>query len=305
MDKISHVREQSQAKGSARPLALDLNRLLDLLDRPIAFHRVFVELTGSVTAGLMLSQGLYWTRIKRRDDPGSDGWFYKTQAEWEEETGMGRSEQETARKHLRHTPFWQEQRRGVPAKLYFRIDLERLAEALLTTSPTAGKNRGNRQQKHQNAGIQHSSLQDGHRQDCCDPTDKSAGSLQPITETTAETTLPETPPERENNVENVGSDRTKRKCRTPVVLDEQEQALVDELVHQFDDEKSRGAFARIVSPQGLGYDSAYRLMCEVFEFERAHRIKKSPGAVYIDFAKRDAARQGINLGFRQKEVSHG
>jgi hypothetical protein len=143
MDKIYHVREKSQSEGSARPVALNLDRLLDLLDRPIAFHRVFVELTGSVTAALMLSQALYWTRIKRRDDPGSGGWFYKTQAEWEEETGMGRSEQETARKRLRQTPFWQEQRRGIPAMLYFRIDLAELAEALLTQSPKTGKPRQN------------------------------------------------------------------------------------------------------------------------------------------------------------------
>ena len=33
--------------------------LLQLLDRPIAFHRCFVTLTGSVTAALMLSQALY------------------------------------------------------------------------------------------------------------------------------------------------------------------------------------------------------------------------------------------------------
>jgi hypothetical protein len=304
-DKIHHVREISQSEGSTRTLALDLDRLLDLLDRPIAFHRVFVELTGSVTAALMLSQGLYWTRIKRRDSPESEGWFYKTQTEWTDETGMGRSEQETARKRLRQTPFWQEQLRGIPAKLYFRIDLPHLAEALLTQPPKTGTPRENREQNHQDAEIQHTSLQGVSKQARDDTTDQSAGCPQPITETTAETTLSETPTKREENVENVGSNRTKRKRRTPVVLDEQEQALVDELVHQFDDEKSRGAFARIVSPQGLGYDGAYRLMCEVFEFERAHKIKKSPGAAYIDLAKRDAARQGIDLGFREKGVSHG
>ena len=51
--------------------------LLDLLDRPIAFHRVFVTITGSLAAGVMLSQALYWSR--RTKDP--EGWFYKTQPE--------------------------------------------------------------------------------------------------------------------------------------------------------------------------------------------------------------------------------
>ena len=100
--------------------------LLDLLDRPIAFHRIFVKLTGSVTAALMLSQAFYWS--KRTSNP--DGWFYKTQAEWEDETGMGRYEQEGARKVLRDLPFWEEKRAGVPAKLYFRINLSSLGDLL-------------------------------------------------------------------------------------------------------------------------------------------------------------------------------
>lgn len=101
--------------------------LMELLDRPIAFHRIFVKLTGSVTAALMLSQAFYWS--KRTSDP--DGWFYKTQAEWEDETGMGRYEQEGARKALRRLAFWEEKREGVPAKLFYRINLSSL-EGLLT-----------------------------------------------------------------------------------------------------------------------------------------------------------------------------
>jgi len=103
------------------------SRLLDLLDRPIAFHRVFVELTGSVLAAVMLSQAFYWSR--RTKHPG--GWFYKTQEEWEEETGLKRGEQEAARKRLRATGFWAEERRGIPARMYFRVDLNVLAEQLL------------------------------------------------------------------------------------------------------------------------------------------------------------------------------
>ena len=33
--------------------------ILNTLDRPIAFHRCFVTLTGSVTVALMLSQAVY------------------------------------------------------------------------------------------------------------------------------------------------------------------------------------------------------------------------------------------------------
>jgi hypothetical protein len=298
---VHHVREQAQSQGSARPLALELDRLLEILDRPIAFHRVFVALTGSVTAALMLSQGLYWTRIKRRDAPGSDGWFYKTQAEWEDETGMGRSEQETARKRLRRTSFWQEERRGLPAKLYFRIDLERLADALLTQPPTTGTRRENRQQNHQNAEIQHASPQDSHSQAREDPTDKRAPFPQAITETTAETTLPETPPERENNVVNVASHRTTQ--QKPPPLTDREEVLAEEIARHLDgDGHSLGAIRRIVG--GLGEAITYRLFDETMEQVEAHKIKTTPGRYFIDLAKRDAARQGIDLGFRQKGVSH-
>lgn len=100
---------------------------MDLLDRPIAFHRGFIRLTGSVTAALMLSQALYWAR--RTSD--SEGWFWKTREQWEEETGLTRSEQESAREKLRRLPFWKEERRGVPAKLWFCIDEAALLECLL------------------------------------------------------------------------------------------------------------------------------------------------------------------------------
>jgi len=103
--------------------------ILDLLDRPIAYHRCFVTLTGSVTAAVLLSQAVYWSR---RTGAGSDGWFWKTVDEWEEETGLSRYEQETARKILgRITPqFWEEDKRGIPRRLWFRLDLEQLEQCL-------------------------------------------------------------------------------------------------------------------------------------------------------------------------------
>lgn len=105
-------------------------KLLKVLSRPIVFHRCLAELTGSVTAGLMLSQAVYWT--ERTGDP--DGWFWKTQDDWFEETMLGRKEQETARRRLREVAdgqLWIEQLRGIPAKLFYRIDLG-ILERLLT-----------------------------------------------------------------------------------------------------------------------------------------------------------------------------
>ncbi len=97
-----------------------------LIGRPIAFHHSLAELTGSIAAGLLLSQAIYWaTRTK-----DTDGWFYKTQEDWYEETGLTRTEQTKARAKLRSFAFWQEKKRGVPATLYYRVDFPLLTTAL-------------------------------------------------------------------------------------------------------------------------------------------------------------------------------
>jgi hypothetical protein len=111
----------------------DYAALQRLLDRPIAFHRTFVPLTGGVLSALMLSQAIYWTP---RGYAG-DGWFHKSQEEWEEEIGLSRWEQETARKRLRLTEFWQEDRKGIPAKMWYRVDLVLLYDAVLGNAPDA------------------------------------------------------------------------------------------------------------------------------------------------------------------------
>ncbi len=114
--------------------ASSIPHLLRLLDRPIAFHRCFVTLTGSVTAALMLSQALYWQQ--RTKDP--DGWWYKKQGEWTDETGLSRREQENARRKLQKLSLLHEERRGVPAKLWYRVDEIRLLEMLARSSVGAG-----------------------------------------------------------------------------------------------------------------------------------------------------------------------
>ncbi|MHB1758232.1 MAG: hypothetical protein ACYCT9_12135 [Leptospirillum sp.] len=96
------------------------NPLQSFLDRPIDFHRSFVHLGIGITGALMLSQAVYCS--KRTQDP--EGWFHKTIGEWEEETGLTRFEQETAKRNLKG--ILESERRGIPAKLYFRINWEKL-----------------------------------------------------------------------------------------------------------------------------------------------------------------------------------
>jgi len=97
--------------------------LTQAMGQPIRFYRKLGFLVKGANTILMLSQSISWSMASQ------DGWFCKTQYEWEDSTLLTRSEQETARNQLRSTTFWQEERRGLPARLFFRVDLVELARA--------------------------------------------------------------------------------------------------------------------------------------------------------------------------------
>lgn len=100
-----------------------------LCERQIGFNPLLVPACGgSVEAALMMAQALYWSD-GRTTLP--DGWFYKTQDDWEEETGVGRYEQKSARNRLLALGFIEEKLKGIPARLHFRINHEVLSEALV------------------------------------------------------------------------------------------------------------------------------------------------------------------------------
>jgi hypothetical protein len=103
--------------------------LLDSLNRPIAFRRALVDLTGSVQAALMLSQAIYWQERVTRED----GWWYKSIDEWQEETGLNRRRLETARKQNRK--YLSSVLRDVPARLYWRVNREALRRDLVAMLP--------------------------------------------------------------------------------------------------------------------------------------------------------------------------
>jgi len=99
---------------------------LELLDRPIAYHRVFVTLTGSVKAAVLLSQAVYWQKRAKQ----ADGWWYKTAEEWTEETGLSKHEQDTARRDCEK--YLKTDLRSVPATLFWHVDEEALSQALFS-----------------------------------------------------------------------------------------------------------------------------------------------------------------------------
>jgi len=97
-----------------------------LADRPIAFHPDIAKAVGNLAAGVFLSQLLYWSGKEK----SGDGWIYKTQDEWFEETSLTRKPQETARNILRKLRLINEKRKGVPAKLYYQLNFAELFKLL-------------------------------------------------------------------------------------------------------------------------------------------------------------------------------
>ena len=91
-----------------------------LADRPIAYHPDIARVSGGAKAGIFLSQLLYWSDKGKRDD----GYIWKTQEDWENETALTRREQETARRILKSKGLLDEKLRGVPAKLYYKINTD-------------------------------------------------------------------------------------------------------------------------------------------------------------------------------------
>lgn len=106
----------------------------ELLGPSLAFHRTLAGIGGGIHAGLMLSRALHLTRLqwKRR----LDAWVCNSEAQWSEEIGLTRREQETARRDLTSTGVWEETLTGIPPRLMARIRLDCLLSLLADGVPS-------------------------------------------------------------------------------------------------------------------------------------------------------------------------
>jgi hypothetical protein len=85
-----------------------------LNQRPIAYYAIYKDLTTSTTAGVLLSQLMYWFSKKDK--------FYKTDEDIREETRLTASELKTAKSKIKDISFITITREGVPAKTYYKIN---------------------------------------------------------------------------------------------------------------------------------------------------------------------------------------
>lgn len=90
--------------------------LVELHQRPIAYYPVYRKITGSTTAGILLSQLMFWwSKVDGRK-------FYKTDAEIMEETCLTDNELRGAKACLKKLSFIKITREGIPAKTFYEIN---------------------------------------------------------------------------------------------------------------------------------------------------------------------------------------
>jgi len=145
------------------------NLLKALNERPIAYYPVYRKITGSTTAGLLLSQLMYWFSKKSK--------IYKTDAEIKEETLLTKKEIETAKKAIKKLKFIKITREGIPAKTYYEIDWKMYEKELSKALKYEGETRFPKRGK----------LDDTNRGNCTPQ--KGETNTENTTETTTKTTL--------------------------------------------------------------------------------------------------------------------
>jgi hypothetical protein len=103
------------------PLTIEQLTLLELLGQPpVTYHRLLVEVCGSLTAAIWCSLALQLTSEQCAEDLG----FEMSADECQERTGMTRREQDTARGKLRELGLLSQQRRR--RGMAYRLDTRAL-----------------------------------------------------------------------------------------------------------------------------------------------------------------------------------
>jgi hypothetical protein len=90
------------------------------------FVRVaLLSLAGGCIEGVVLS----WA-IERQKTAGPGGWWSHTLSEWKEDLSLTRRQIERSRQRLRDLGVLEEVRRGIPARLFYRVDTDRVDDLL-------------------------------------------------------------------------------------------------------------------------------------------------------------------------------
>lgn len=89
--------------------------------RVVLFIPSYARFGGCVNAGLLLSQLHFWQTTMQ-------AWFYKTQKQLECETGLTRTQLETARRRLVEGNLIEHRHFGIPRRSHYKVNISRVVE---------------------------------------------------------------------------------------------------------------------------------------------------------------------------------
>lgn len=98
--------------------------LLALHQQPIAVYPIYIDITGSMTSGVLLSQIMYWNSKMKGVE------FYKSDAELMQETRLTQSEFKTAKKLISQLSFLKIEKKGAPYRTYYSVNTDELLVVL-------------------------------------------------------------------------------------------------------------------------------------------------------------------------------
>lgn len=92
----------------------------DGVGRAVAFYPNLARALGSVEAALFFAQLFYWQDKTSDEDLG----VFKSKEEWQEETGLCRSEQDRAVKRLEHFGLLTRTHKRLEHRMYYQLDFD-------------------------------------------------------------------------------------------------------------------------------------------------------------------------------------
>ena len=151
--------------------------LINLNQRPIAVYPVYIKLTGSVNAGLLLSQIMYWYgAVNGRT-------FYKSDAEIMEETMLSVNELRHAKARLKQMSFIKITLHGVPAKTHYTIDDKLLFSQINECSLVESTKLDKSKTRNYNSGINETNTENTTENTTKNTTEKGCEFKNPLPKT--------------------------------------------------------------------------------------------------------------------------
>jgi len=102
----------------------------ELNEKPIVYHKIYAQITNSITAGLLLSQIVYWDKTMKGNE------FYKTDKDWCKELSMGKYELKGAKQKLSELKIVNLKRKSIPAKTYYKLNKDYLIRLITSCGKT-------------------------------------------------------------------------------------------------------------------------------------------------------------------------